>query len=70
MLDTAVQDGGGVAGEDGDGALFEDGTSVDFGGDEVDGAASFGIASIESILHGMSAFVLRQQGRVDVDDAA
>ena len=32
LLDAIVQHGGGIAGEDGDATLFEDGTSIDFGG--------------------------------------
>ena len=70
LLDAIVQHGGGVAGEDGDAALLKDVAGIDLRGDEVDGASRFRIAGIESILHGVSALVLRQQGRVYIDDAA
>lgn len=69
-LDPGVEGGGGVAGEDGDPGLGDDGAGVHAGIDEVDGAAALGSAVVDGLLPGVEAGVGGEEGGVDVEDVA
>ena len=57
---------GGVAGEDGDFFLEDDGSGVHAGIDVVDGAAGFGGAVVDGLFPGVEAGVGGEEGGVDV----
>ena len=50
--------------------LYDQRATVEFLGDEVHAAAMLAITGFQSPLMGVQAFVFRQQGRVDIQQAA
>ena len=67
LLDAGVEGGGGVAREDGDAGLEEDGAGVHAFVNEVDGAAGLGGAVGDGLLPGVEAGVGGEEGGVDVE---
>lgn len=69
-VDALVEGFGGVVVQDGHGLLADDGAGVDTGVHEMDGAASGFHAGIECLSPGFQAGERRQEGGMNIHDAA
>ena len=70
ILDARCETVGRVAGQHLDAGLAQYGPVIQFGGDDMDGAAGLGLARGQHGFVGVQALVLGQQRRVDVEAAA